>query len=310
MANKVENTTNDKKLNLKNDIIFKAFFSRKGNEKFLIDFLNSILKIEISKISIQEEVNLEQLSKKEKGGRLDIQAILNDGMIVNIEMQVRDLKNVEQRNDIYEAKTISRHFARGEDYKKANEVISIYILNYNLFGFDDYILDTVKVLNKYREYQINSISKEYYIQLPRFRKSNPDMNNKLNQWLAIIDDEDRGKIEMAKEKNEVIKQAEVEITYFTASEEARYLADMRDLWESDRVSELNYEKEIAQREGREKGIKEGRKEGRKEARKEWIKEGIKEGIKIAAKKLLEKKMDIKDIEEITGLTEKEIRELK
>ena len=70
LANKVENTTNDKKLNLKNDIIFKAFFSRKGNEKFLIDFLNSILKIEISKISIQEEVNLEQLSKKEKAKKL------------------------------------------------------------------------------------------------------------------------------------------------------------------------------------------------------------------------------------------------
>jgi len=61
LANKVENTTGNKKLNLKDDIIFKAFFSRKGNEKFLIDFLNSILKIEISKISIQEEVNLEHI---------------------------------------------------------------------------------------------------------------------------------------------------------------------------------------------------------------------------------------------------------
>ncbi len=50
--------------------------------------------------------------------------------------------------------------------------------------------------------------KEYYIQLPKFRKSNPDMNNKLNQWLALIDGEDRGKIEMAKQKNEVIKEAE------------------------------------------------------------------------------------------------------
>jgi len=297
LTNKVEDTTKKKKLNLKNDIIFKAFFSRKGNEKFLIDFLNSILKIKITDIQIMEEVNLEQLSTKEKGGRLDIQAILNDGMIVNIEMQVRDLKNVEQRNDIYEAKTISRHFARGEDYRKANEVVSIYILNYNLFGFDDYILDTIKVLNKYREYQVNSISKEYYIQLPKFRKSNPDMNNKLNQWLAIIDDEDRGKIEMAKEKNEVIKQAEVEIRYFTESEKARYLEDMRDLWESDRVSELNYEKEIAQKEGMEKGIKEGRKEGRKE-----------EKIEIA-KKLLLKKISIEDIEEITGLTEKEIKKL-
>ena len=41
-----------KKLNLKNDIIFKAFFSRKGNEEFLIDFLNSLLGIEIKSIEI------------------------------------------------------------------------------------------------------------------------------------------------------------------------------------------------------------------------------------------------------------------
>ena len=92
MTQKVTNT----KLNLKNDILFKAFFSRKGNEKYLKDFLNSILKIEIAEIRIQEEVNLEQLSTREKGGRLDIQAILNDGMIVNIEMQVDDKKNIEQ----------------------------------------------------------------------------------------------------------------------------------------------------------------------------------------------------------------------
>ena len=75
-------TNNESKLNLKNDILFKAFFSRKGNEKFLIDFLSSILKIEIREIHIQEEVNLEQLSTREKGGRLDIQAKLN-GILPN-----------------------------------------------------------------------------------------------------------------------------------------------------------------------------------------------------------------------------------
>ena len=42
------------KLNLKNDIIFKTFFSRKGNEEFLIDFLKALLKIEIKSITIQE----------------------------------------------------------------------------------------------------------------------------------------------------------------------------------------------------------------------------------------------------------------
>ena len=243
MPQKVKNAEVKRKLNLKNDIIFKAFFSRKGNEKYLMDFLNSILKIKITKIEIKEEVNLEQLSIREKGGRLDIQATLNDGMIVNVEMQVDDNKNIEQRNDIYEAKTISRHFPRGENYQEAKEVVAIYILDYNLFGFDEYILDTVKVLNNHRDYQVNSIMKEYYIQLPKFRESDPDMDNKLNQWLAIIDDMDRGKIEMAKAKNKIIKEAEVEIKYFTASEEAQYLADMRDLWESDVNSRL-YDAEV------------------------------------------------------------------
>lgn len=83
MPQKVKNAEVKRKLNLKNDIIFKAFFSRKGNEKYLMDFLNSILKIKITKIEIKEEVNLEQLSTREKGGRLDIQATLNDGMIVS-----------------------------------------------------------------------------------------------------------------------------------------------------------------------------------------------------------------------------------
>ena len=44
-----EGQTNKKILNLKNDVIFQAFFSRKGNEKYLIDFLNALLKMDIKK---------------------------------------------------------------------------------------------------------------------------------------------------------------------------------------------------------------------------------------------------------------------
>lgn len=59
-----------KQLNLKNDVIFKTFFSRKGNEKYLIDFLESLLNIDIKEIKIQEEVNLEKLSLMEKGRKI------------------------------------------------------------------------------------------------------------------------------------------------------------------------------------------------------------------------------------------------
>ena len=83
-------TKENKKYNLKNDIIFKSFFSRKGNERFLIDFLEALLNIKIESIKIKEEVNIEQLSVDEKGGRLDLQAKLNDGIIVHIELQMKN----------------------------------------------------------------------------------------------------------------------------------------------------------------------------------------------------------------------------
>ena len=49
--------TKEKKYNLKNDVIFQTFFSRKGNEEFLIDFLNALLKKDIKSIEVREEVN-------------------------------------------------------------------------------------------------------------------------------------------------------------------------------------------------------------------------------------------------------------
>lgn len=281
MPKKLNNTTIKRKINLKNDIIFKAFFSREGNKKFLIDFLNSILKIEISNITIKEEVNLEKLREIEKGGRLDIQAVLNDGIIVNIEMQVDNKHNMENRTDIYGAKTISRYFERGKDYNEVKKVIMINILNYKLLGFDEYLSETVTVLDRHRDYKISSVVKAYYIELPKFRESNPDMNDKLSQWLAFIDDEDRGKVKMAEEKNKILKQARVEMNYLTGDEEVRRMVELRDKWESDWNTSMNWAEN--------KGIK-------------------KEQIKIA-KKLLAKKMNIEEISEITELSIEDIKKL-
>lgn len=149
----MERRTN-KKLNLKNDIIFKTFFSRKGNEKFLIDFLNALLKIEIKNIKILGEVSLEQLTQDEKGGRIDIQAELHSGIIIDIEMQMQDEKNIEERTTYYATKILSKETKRGTEYNQIKQVIMINILNYNLLGFDEYISETVTVLDKHRDFEL------------------------------------------------------------------------------------------------------------------------------------------------------------
>ncbi len=276
----MEQKTN-KILNLKDDIIFKVFFSRKGNEEFLIDFLKALLKIDIKEIKIQEEVNLEKLSKKEKGGRLDLQARLDNGTIVNIEMQLRNEHNIEERTTYYSSKVISRETQRGTNYKDIKQVIMINILDYEMLGFDEYISETAVVLDKHREYEVLKGIKWYFIELPKFRKQHPNMNEKINQWLAFIDDYDRGLVKMAEEKNETLKKARLQISYLTGDEEAKRMQWLEEKWEMDRVSEVSYAKE----------------EGKKEKQLE------------VAKKMKAKDMDIDTIIEITGLTKEEIEKL-
>ena len=271
--------------NLKNDIIFTAFFARKGNEEFLIDFLQSILKIEIKKIKIREEVNLEKLSVGEKGGRLDIQAELNEGTIVNIEMQMKNLHNIENRTTLYGAKVLAREEARGKKYNDIKNVIMINILNYELTEFEEYVSETVVVLDKHREYEIIKGMKWYFIELPKFRKAHPNMDEKLNQWLAFIDDNDRGKIKMAEKKNKTLEKARKEMTYLTGDEEIRRLAELREKWEMDWNSSMDYSK------------------------REGIKEGAKEKNLENAKKMKEEKIPIETIMKITKLTQEEIENL-
>ncbi len=240
------------KLNLKNDIIFKTFFSRKGNEEFLIDFLKALLKIEI-----------------------------------------KNKHNIEERTTFYSSKVVSRNLQRGKDYKEIKQVIMINILDYEMLGFDEYISKTVIVLDKHREYEVLKGIKWYFIELPKFRKINPNMNEKINQWLAFIDDYDRGKVEVAEKKNKTIEKARIEMNYLTGDAEVQRLAELREKWDMDYTSGINH----ARKEGEEKGIIKGKAEGKEESQKQ------------IATEMLKKKMSIELISEITKLTKEEIEEL-
>ena len=270
---------------IKRDVIFKAFSSRKGNEKFLINFLSALLNIKIYKFRVMPEVSVEKLSEQEKGGSMDILIEINDDTIVNIEMQQKDNKNIEERTTYYSSKVISRETKRGTDYRDINQVIMINILGYEMFGFDEYISKTAIVLDKHRDYEVLRGIQWYFIELPKFRRLHPDMNEEINQWLLFIDNWKEG-VKMAGKENKIFERARKEMNYLTGDAAVQRLAELREKWEMDRVSAINY----ATRNGEQKGAK-------------------KEKIEIA-KQLLKMGMTVEQIKEATKLTEEEIQKLK
>lgn len=80
--------TKRKTLSLKNDLVFKEFFGRRGNEEYLKDFLSALLKRKINRIQIQKDFSMSRENVTRRNGILDIRAVVDDKKIINIEMQV------------------------------------------------------------------------------------------------------------------------------------------------------------------------------------------------------------------------------
>ena len=104
-------------------------------------------------------------------------------------------------------------------------------------------------------------------------------------------------LEMACEENDKVKRAVENYEVLTGDEEVKRLAEIRLMSKLEEKSALDC--------AREDGMKEGKEIGREEG----LEEGIERGKKEIAQKLKKQKMPIKQISEITGLSEEEIEKI-
>lgn len=84
-----------------NDFIFKKVFGNNKNKGMLIDLLSGILNINIHQIEIKAEVDLERDLIDNKEGILDIEAVIDNGITIDIEMQMQDQYNMTERSLFY-----------------------------------------------------------------------------------------------------------------------------------------------------------------------------------------------------------------
>ena len=288
-------------LKMKSDIMFKAFYGRKENEEFLQDFLEAVLEEKIKIKKVMHDVRLEQLAKEQKFGILDLGVELEDGEFINVEIQIKNYKNIEKRTTFYACKKLIEQLGPGEDYRQLKPTIIIAILDYSFIKLPEYITETVRVAKEHREYEINNDVKYYYIELEKFRNQNPDMTKRINQWSAFLDMERGDLLEMACKENDKVKRAVENYEVLTGDEEVKRLAEIRLMSKLEEKSALD----CAREDGIEEGKKIGREIGREQERRETI-----EKLRKIAKKLKEQKMQTKQIAEITGLSEEEIEDLK
>ena len=204
-------------LPLTDDYIFKRVFAYKGNESVLKDFLEALLKIEIKGIKITNP-EIIPYEKGEKRGLLDIKAEINDGTMLDVEMQMKNERNTDERATEYMGKMISEQLQVGEDYQNLKKSIVIFITNYNFLKrnsyhsvgrmkFDKTLKDEYVNMGYEKEDEVASKYIEvHYIELPKFKKKELSKFTKLDQWMCIFTQNREG-IMLAEKENKEIKRA-------------------------------------------------------------------------------------------------------
>ena len=291
-------------LPLTDDYIFKRVFAYKGNESVLKDFLEALLKIEIKGIKITNP-EIIPYEKGEKRGLLDIKAEINDGTMLDVEMQMKNERNTEERATEYMGKMISEQLQVGEDYQNLKKSIVIFITNYNFLKrnsyhsvgrmkFDKTIEDEYVNMGYDEEDELASKYIEvHYIELPKFKKKELSKFTKLDQWMCIFTQNKEG-IMLAEKENKEIEKAINTLDFLSKDPKERERHNSIVMAEYNRlVSEQNFFEE-----GKEKGRKEGKIEGKREEKIEIV------------KKMLKEKLSIEMIEKLTGLSKEEIEKIK
>lgn len=299
------------KLDLKQDYVFKRIFSKPENNEALKDLLEAILNIKIKTIQVKNP-ELPKNYSLEKLGILDIRAYVNNDTILDIEMQMHNVSTIVHRNISYSSKIIAEQLQVNEDYMLLKKFISINFLGENLLNRDTYhsivhlkfedIEPEKYVEMNYDKQQdvLTNLIEFHYIELKKFLKKNPEICDKLNQWLYLLCGKG-DKIKMISKDNKSIEKVTKELEEMSMDENERLEAYKA------RLAEWEYNYTMAKEKA--DGIAEGEAKGEARGIAQGIKAGKLEKQKEIAKNMKNKGMDNQSIAELTGLSLEEIEKI-
>ena len=282
---------NNKKRVLKNrlnDRFFKALFGVKGHEKYLISLLNSLFEsylkgrsIVINKLTFLNR-EVDALKDDGKACRMDILAQIDDGSIIDVEVQLLNINDeMTKRSLYYFGKLYTERLKSGESYHVLRPCIIVNLLNFNLF--DD--LDAYLTRYQMQELTYGRIYSDdadiFVVELPKWKEWIKKQNtqdiknvNRFCRWLSYLTSSDPELVRRLALHDRLIQEALMIEKRYTMDDERWYAYEMHEKYLHDQATL----KECGIREGLEKGIEQGIEIGTKNTLLQNIRGLLKIGV--------------------------------
>ncbi|MEQ9369795.1 MAG: Rpn family recombination-promoting nuclease/putative transposase [Coleofasciculus chthonoplastes F3-SA18-01] len=171
------------------DYAFKKIFGSEQSKEILISFLNAIIYGEekiIQSLTIVNPYNPGQAMTL-KDTYLDIKAVLYDGSIVVIEMQIARLSAFSKRVIYNLSKAYSNQLGIGEEYLSLTPVIAVTITDFILFNQTPDVINQFVFQEKNKKFEYPDVELQLiFIELPKFKKTLSELNSLSDKWIYFI----------------------------------------------------------------------------------------------------------------------------
>ncbi len=288
------------------DSTFKAIFTQETEDSNLAlkSFLSAVLNRQILTVKIKNNEPVKETSKQ-KSMTFDVNVEFDNGELADIELQThKEEYDFGTRAEIQAARLLTNSAKRSKKWK-SEKVYQISILNFQYNKGDNKEMRWYNMTDSSGRKLADRIN-IIFIDLVTIRKqynATPEKElSSLEKWglfFSYIDHENKKNlIQNITVSDEGLMAAEKIVKEMSKADNNWYVQNS--IWVAKRDEYTR--KAIA----REKGLAEGRAEGLEEGRAE----GKKQKAIETAKRMLEKEYPTEDIAELTGLTVKQVLELK
>lgn len=204
-----------------NDYLFRALLQQNNLVlKGLICALLHMEEADISSVIITNPIRLGD-SIDNKTFVLDINVIMNQHHIINLEMQVINLNNWQDRSLSYLARNFD-HLKKGEDYQLTHPVIQIGLLNYTLFPKYPEFYSTYQFLNVKKHTLYSDKLRISVLDLSRIDlATEKDRQYQLDYWAALFKAKTWEELQMLAQNNNYFKEASETVYQLTQEEQIR-----------------------------------------------------------------------------------------
>ncbi|MEK3933804.1 Rpn family recombination-promoting nuclease/putative transposase [Sporosarcina sp. FSL W7-1349] len=289
-----------KLLELRNDFVFKSFFTDVRNNNLLLHFVNSIVGGTIISLKVIDPTN-KMGHSSDKLSILDLRAITGTGEQINIEVQLERHKAFNERVLYYWSKTYASQIKSSEPYVNLKKVIQIIIVDFEMLPSGG-IHSTFQLIEPTSGIVFSNHLVIHVLQLGKQQeKSSKEMDN-LEKWMLFFKGDYETKEEIAMESS-AFKEAFEEIKRLSMDPETVQLAINREIALRDHIQRLA----DAEEEGFEKGIKKGIKKGREQGLEEGREKGQEAKAIEIVQRLYEKSTPLSFIAEVTGMSVEEVK---